>query len=37
MSAIVLAFLILGEPLTSSLLVGALFVITGVYITNARF
>jgi drug/metabolite transporter (DMT)-like permease len=37
MSAIVLAFFILGEPLTPSLVLGALFVITGVYITNARF
>jgi drug/metabolite transporter (DMT)-like permease len=36
MSAIVLAFLILREPLTPSLLVGALFVISGVYITNAK-
>jgi drug/metabolite transporter (DMT)-like permease len=36
MSAIVLAFLLLNEPLTSSLLLGALFVITGVYITNAK-
>jgi drug/metabolite transporter (DMT)-like permease len=36
-SAIVLAFFILGEPMTSSLLLGALFVITGVYITNAKF
>lgn len=36
-SAIVLAFFILGEPVTSSLLLGAFFVITGVYITNAKF
>ena len=36
-SAIVLAFFILGEPMTSSLLLGALFVMTGVYITNAKF
>lgn len=36
-SAIVLAFFILGEPMTSSLLLGAFFVITGVYITNAKF
>lgn len=36
-SAIVLAFFILGEPMTSSLLLGALFVITGVYITNSKF
>ncbi len=34
-SAIVLAFLILKEPLTTSLSVGALFVITGVYMTNS--
>jgi drug/metabolite transporter (DMT)-like permease len=37
MSAIILAFFILGEPLTPSLMVGAVFVITGVYITNAKF
>jgi len=37
MSAIVLAFFILGEPITVSLLVGTAFVITGVYITNAKF
>ena len=36
-SAIVLAFFILGEPMTPSLLLGAFFVITGVYITNAKF
>jgi drug/metabolite transporter (DMT)-like permease len=37
MSAIVLAFFILGEAITVSLLVGTAFVITGVYITNAKF
>ena len=34
--AIVLAFFILGEPLTWSLLVGAAFVISGVSLTNMR-
>jgi drug/metabolite transporter (DMT)-like permease len=34
-SAIVLAFLILAEPVTGSLLVGAGFVAGGVYLTNA--
>jgi len=34
-SAIILAFLILDEPLTISLLIGAVFVSTGVYLTNA--
>ena len=33
-SAILLAFLILGEPLTFSLLLGTLLVSTGVYLTN---
>ena len=33
-SAVLMAFLILGEPLTPSLLVGALLVIAGVYLTN---
>jgi drug/metabolite transporter (DMT)-like permease len=33
-SAILLAFLILGEPLTFSLLIGTLLVSTGVYLTN---
>ena len=33
-SAILLAFLILGEPLTFSLLTGTLLVFTGVYLTN---
>lgn len=34
--AIVLAFFILGEPVTWSLLVGAVFVISGVSLTNRR-
>jgi len=34
-SALILAFLILKEPLTASLSMGALFVITGVYLTNS--
>jgi drug/metabolite transporter (DMT)-like permease len=34
-SAIVLAFLMLREPVTSSLVIGAALVIMGVYITNA--
>ncbi len=33
-SAIILAYFILKEPLTSSLFAGALFVVTGVYLTN---
>ena len=33
-SAVLLAFLILGEPLTFSLLIGTLLVSTGVYLTN---
>ena len=33
-SAILLAFLILGEPLTISLLIGTILVTTGVYLTN---
>ncbi|MDJ0720886.1 MAG: DMT family transporter [Desulfobacterales bacterium] len=33
-SAIVFSFLILGEPLTASLLVGTLLVLSGVYLTN---
>ena len=33
-SAILLAYLILGEPLTISLLIGTLLVTTGVYLTN---
>jgi len=35
-SAIILAFFILGEPITWSLLVGGLFVISGVYLANIR-
>jgi drug/metabolite transporter (DMT)-like permease len=35
-SAIILAFLILGEPITWSLLMGSLFVIAGVYLTNMK-
>ena len=35
-SAIVLAFLILGEPITWSLLIGGLFVLSGVYLANMR-
>jgi drug/metabolite transporter (DMT)-like permease len=35
-SAILLAYFILGEPVTLSLLVGAVFVISGVYLTNRR-
>jgi len=34
-SAIILAFLLLNEPVTISLLIGAIFVSTGVYLTNA--
>jgi drug/metabolite transporter (DMT)-like permease len=34
-SAICLAWLLLGEPVTLSLLTGAVFVGTGVYMTNA--
>jgi drug/metabolite transporter (DMT)-like permease len=33
-SAVLLSFFILGEPITLSLLVGAIFVISGVYLTN---
>jgi len=35
-SAVILAFLILGEPLTPSLAAGALLVVTGVYLTNRK-
>ncbi len=35
-SAVVLAFFLLGEPLTPSLAVGVLLVCTGVYMTNRR-
>jgi drug/metabolite transporter (DMT)-like permease len=34
-SAVLLSFCILGEPLTASLLIGAVLVTTGVYLTNA--
>ena len=34
-SAIILSFFILKEPLTASLIIGAIFIITGVYLTNA--
>ena len=33
-SAVLLAFFILGEPITLSLFIGAIFVISGVYLTN---
>lgn len=36
-SAVLLAFLILGEPITPSLLVGTILVSSGVYLTNATF
>jgi len=36
-SAVVLAFVILDEPLTSSLLSGTVLVTAGVYLTNAEF
>jgi len=36
-SAVILGFLILGETITSSLVLGAAFVVTGVYLTNASF
>ncbi len=35
-SAVLLAFLLLGEPITLSLLVGTVFVSSGVYLTNTR-
>ena len=35
-SAVLLAFLILGEPITWSLLTGGLFVLSGVYLTNMK-
>jgi drug/metabolite transporter (DMT)-like permease len=35
-SAVLLAFLILGEPITWSVLTGGLFVISGVYLTNMK-
>jgi len=36
-SAVLLAFLILDEPITPSLLVGTILVSSGVYLTNATF
>jgi len=36
-SAVLLAFIMLGETITPSLLVGGIFVISGVYMTNSRF
>lgn len=36
-SAIILAFFILGEPITRSLFIGAVFVSCGVYLTNRKF
>jgi drug/metabolite transporter (DMT)-like permease len=36
-SAVVMAFFILDEPITLSLLVGTLLVCSGVYLTNKRF
>ena len=36
-SAIVFAFLMLGEPITPSLFIGTVFVVCGVYLTNAKF
>jgi drug/metabolite transporter (DMT)-like permease len=37
LSAVVLAFFLLNEPLTLSLLIGAILVSTGIYLTNMRF
>jgi drug/metabolite transporter (DMT)-like permease len=37
LSAVVLAFFLLKEPLTLSLLIGAILVSTGIYLTNMRF
>jgi drug/metabolite transporter (DMT)-like permease len=37
LSAVVLAFFLLNEPLTLSLLIGAILVSTGIYLTNTRF
>lgn len=36
-SAVILAFIILGEPLTTSLLTGTIFVSFGVYLTHMNF
>jgi drug/metabolite transporter (DMT)-like permease len=35
-SGIILGFLILGEPITFSLIIGVIFVSSGVYLTNKR-
>jgi len=37
LSAVVLAFFLLNEPLTLSLLIGAILVSTGIYLTNTGF
>ena len=37
LSAVVLAFFLLNEPLTLSLLIGAILVSTGIYLTNMKF
>ncbi len=37
LSAVVLAFFLLNEPLTLSLLIGAVLVSTGIYLTNTGF
>jgi len=37
LSAVVLAFFLLNEPLTLSLLIGAVLVSTGIYLTNTRY
>ena len=37
LSAVVLAFFLLNEPLTLSLLIGAVLVSTGIYLTNSGF
>jgi drug/metabolite transporter (DMT)-like permease len=36
-ASVLLAFLILGEPITWSLLTGGLLVISGVYLANSKF
>jgi drug/metabolite transporter (DMT)-like permease len=37
LSAVVLAFFLLNEPLTLSLLIGAVLVSSGIYLTNTDF
>jgi drug/metabolite transporter (DMT)-like permease len=37
LSAVMLAFFLLNEPLTLSLLIGAILVSTGIYLTNTGF